>query len=54
VAYQCRERRAEEVAEKDRANFCEWFEFGDRPFRGTAENDRTRQAREAFDRLFGD
>lgn len=26
VAHRCRERRAEPVMEKDRSNFCEWFE----------------------------
>jgi hypothetical protein len=54
VAQQCRERRAEAVGEKDRANFCEWFEFGADTWRGGGESERARQAREAFNRLFGD
>ncbi len=32
AAYQCRERRAEPVMEKERANFCEYFEMTERPF----------------------
>ena len=32
VAYQCRDRRAEEIADKDKANFCEYFEMHTRKF----------------------
>jgi len=34
VAHQCRDRRAEPVAEKHMANYCEWFEMARREFRG--------------------
>jgi hypothetical protein len=27
VAHQCRDRRAEPVAEKEMANYCEWFDM---------------------------
>lgn len=54
VAQQCRERRAEEVLEKDRSNYCEWFEFGANAYRGSAESERSQQAREAFNKLFAD
>ncbi len=29
-AHQCRDRRAEPVMDKDRGNFCEYFEMGER------------------------
>ncbi len=44
---QCREPQAEWVTEKDKANFCEFFELGDRSAR------RTGSSRAAFDALFG-
>ena len=31
AAQQCRDRRAEPVLEKDRGNFCEYFQFALRP-----------------------
>jgi hypothetical protein len=54
---QCREPQAEWVAEKDKANFCEFFEFREtsalsHPGRGGARAD-ARNARAAFDALFG-
>jgi hypothetical protein len=55
VAQQCRETRAEPVADKDRANFCDWFEFARRNYSpDDAGNRRADQAREQFRRLFGD
>ena len=33
VAHQCRERRAEPVDEKDRNNYCEYFDFARRNFK---------------------
>lgn len=54
-AYQCRDRRAEPVAEKDRANYCEWFEFARRQWTGPAPAAaREQQARQALKKLLGD
>ena len=50
VAEQCREDDAEEVYEKERANFCEWFKPGKDSFdavRATAEH-RSRDQLEAL------
>ena len=54
VAYQCRDRRAEEVTDKDRANFCEYFEMGKREWTEAEANSREDVAREKFKKLFGD
>ena len=52
---QCREPQAEWCPDKEKANFCEFFEFGETagnpPGMGGAQPDRTR-ARSAFDSLF--
>lgn len=55
AAWQCRDRRAEPVAEKHVANFCEYFEFAQRvwtPRAGT--DDRAARAREQLKKLLGD
>jgi ribosome-binding protein aMBF1 (putative translation factor) len=54
VAHQCRERRAEPVAEKAAANFCEYFEFVPRVWAGATANSREAEARERLRKLFGD
>ena len=55
VAQQCRDRRAEPVAEKHAANFCEWFEMARREWVPKAEgNSREAAAREKLRRLFGE
>jgi hypothetical protein len=53
---QCREPQAEWVSEKDKANFCEFFELGEtslpnQPGLACAQSE-TRRARDAFDALF--
>jgi hypothetical protein len=55
VAQQCRDRRAELVAEKHMANFCEWFEMVRREYVPPAAN-KTREdkARESLKKLLGD
>jgi len=55
VAQQCRDRRAELVAEKHLANYCEYFEMARREYVSPIE-DRSREekARESLKRLFGD
>lgn len=53
-AHQCKERRAEEVFEKAAANFCEWFDFARREFKGAGKDSREDSARDAFKKLFGD
>jgi len=53
VPKQCREDDAEEVTEKARLNFCEWFKPSGSAFddKGKAEED---QAISAFEALFDD
>jgi hypothetical protein len=55
VAQQCRDRRADPVAEKHLANYCEYFEMVRREFVPPAE-DRTREekARGMLKKLLGD
>ena len=55
VAQQCRDRRADPVAEKNMANFCEWFDMIRRPFAGPQSADaREAAARDKLKKLFGD
>lgn len=55
VAYECRDRRAEEIADKDKANFCEFFEFKKRPFVPVRDRyAREDAAREQLKNLLGD
>lgn len=54
IAHQCRERRAEPVADKERANFCEFFEFARSEWRGGPTNSREDAARAALKSLLGD
>jgi hypothetical protein len=53
VPRQCREDGAEEVKEKDRLNFCDWFKPSEAAFdeKHKSEEDEARTALEA---LFGD
>lgn len=55
VAEQCRDRRADPVAEKHLANYCEYFEFARREFVPPAEDSsREAKARDALKKLLGD
>ena len=55
VAQQCRDRRADPVAEKHLANFCEYFDFIRREWKGAGAADpREDAARENLKKLFGD
>src|SRR3982751_2680533 len=58
VAHQCRDRRAEPVAEKHMANFCEYFEMVRREFVPpgveSAEASRETKARQTLKQLLGD
>jgi hypothetical protein len=55
VAYQCRDRRAEPVTDKQMANYCEYFEMIRREFVPRSEGDsREDQARDTLKKLFGD
>jgi hypothetical protein len=57
VAHECRDRRAEPVAEKHMANFCEWFEMIRREFVPREKNweeSREDKARDSLKRLLGD
>jgi hypothetical protein len=55
AAFQCRDRRAEPVAEKDTANFCEYFDFKTRTWSGPGgANGQEEQARATLRGLLGD
>ena len=55
VAHQCRERRADPVQDKHMSNFCEYFEFARREWKGAGAADKREQdAREKLKKLFGD
>jgi ribosomal protein L40E len=55
VARQCRDRRADPVAEKHLANYCEYFEFVRREFvPPTEDRSREAKARETLQKLLGD
>ena len=58
AAYQCRDRRADPVAEKHVANYCEYFEFIRREYvpRTSDASDVSREAkaRNTLKKLLGD
>ena len=55
VAHQCRERRAEPVIEKNRSNFCEYFDFIFRFWdQKKNTNSSHKTAKKAFEKLFGE
>jgi hypothetical protein len=55
VAQQCRDNRADPVAEKHLANYCEYFEMARRQFvPPEQESARENKARETLKRLLGD
>ena len=55
LAHQCRDRRADPVAEKHMANFCEYFDFVRREWTGKKEaNTREASARDSLKKLLGD
>jgi len=55
VAYQCRDGRADPVAEKHVANYCEYFEMARRPFVAQAgATAREDKARAQLKQLLGD
>lgn len=55
AAYECRDRRAEPVAEKHMGNFCEYFEFIRRDWKGKTElTSREEAARQQLRKLLGD
>src|SRR3954465_3680640 len=53
-AHQCRDRRADPVAEKHMANFCEYFDMIKRDFKGVGPDAREDAARDKLKKLFGD
>lgn len=52
VPRQCREDDAEEVTNKETANFCDWFEPASGRYAGDGADARAK-ARQQLDRLFG-
>jgi hypothetical protein len=53
-AQQCRESRAEPVAEKHMTNYCEYFELARRVWAGGAADSREDAARASLKKLLGD
>lgn len=49
----CRETEADLVEDKQRRNFCEFFDFNPAPFRAAAGADRAASARAKLEGLFG-
>jgi ribosome-binding protein aMBF1 (putative translation factor) len=58
LAHQCRDRRAEPIAEKHMANYCEWFEMIRREFvppkTDAYGKSREDKARDNLKKLLGD
>lgn len=55
VAYQCRDRRADEVVDKAAANYCEYFEIAKKEFVPVTEGlAREAKAKDALRKLLGD
>jgi ribosome-binding protein aMBF1 (putative translation factor) len=55
VAQQCRDGRADPVAEKHMANYCEYFDFIRREYTPpTGEGSREARARDTLKKLLGD
>ena len=55
VAHQCRDGRADPVAEKHMANYCEYFDMIRREYAAPAtEASREAKARDTLKKLFGD
>ena len=53
VPRQCREDGADDVTEKERPNFCDWFKPSDTAF-DPARKDEAQAAEQALAALFGD
>jgi hypothetical protein len=53
VPRQCREDGADEVRDKDKLNFCDWFKASESAFDAGRKQDED-AARAALDALFGD
>jgi len=53
VPRQCREDGAEDVTDKDRLNFCDWFKPSDAAFNPSAKSESD-AAKDALAALFGD
>ena len=51
VTRQCREDGADEVIEKDRLNFCDWYKPSDTAFDATRKSQED-QARDELEKLF--
>ena len=52
VPRQCREDGADDVTDKDRPNFCDWFKPSDKAFDAQANED-AKAAKDALAALFG-
>jgi hypothetical protein len=52
VPRQCREDGAEDITEKDRVNFCDWFSPSETAFDAVGK-DHADSARQSLDGLFG-
>ena len=53
VPKQCREDDAEEVFDKEKSNFCEWFKPGSVIFDATRASQEA-QSKDEFESLFGE
>jgi ribosomal protein L40E len=54
VAYQCRDRRADEIVDKAMANYCEYFDMARKEFAPVTEGlEREAKAKDALKKLLG-
>ncbi len=54
MAHQCKDRRADPVADKHLANFCGYFDFIRREWKGKTSDTRESAARDNLKKLLGD
>ncbi|NLK45368.1 MAG: hypothetical protein GX297_01755 [Treponema sp.] len=52
--YDCRETIEELVSDKERANFCDYFDYNKIPIEKNNTQKKAEEARNAFNKLFGD
>lgn len=52
--WDCRETIPESVREKEQANFCSYFKFKESGSREDGKKNKQEEAKDAFNKLFGD
>jgi hypothetical protein len=52
--WDCRETVSDQVVDKERANFCDWFRMGEAGGSGPSGAEKAKKARDGLAALFGD